>query len=208
VLGCGLDIVYPPENEALFGQIVDRGALLSEFPLGTPPVRENFPRRNRVVSGLSRGVLVIEADLVSGALITARQAVEDHSRPVFAVPGRVDNAMSAGPHALIRDGAVLTAGLPDILDNLGPLPHAATLEKDEVIETSQPEPDEPTAAAVGVDLTERQRLILDHLGRDPTDVDSVIDRTELTAQVVLQELTVLTLRGLVRRVDGQMFVRR
>ncbi|HMO26525.1 MAG TPA: DNA-processing protein DprA, partial [Tepidisphaeraceae bacterium] len=125
VLGSALDVPYPPENKPLFEQIAQQGAVLSEHPLGTPPLAEHFPRRNRIVSGMSRGVLVIEADERSGALITARQAIEDHNRPVFAVPGRIDNALSAGPHQLIRDGAMLTARLEDILDNLGPLPERA-----------------------------------------------------------------------------------
>src|SRR5439155_14814585 len=122
VLGCGVDVVYPPENANLFEEIATRGALISEYPLGTPPLKDNFPRRNRIVSGLSRGVLVVEADERSGALITTQQAIEDHSRPVFAIPGRIDNPLSAGPHTLIRDGAVLTESITQILDNLGPLP--------------------------------------------------------------------------------------
>ena len=117
--------MYPPENTSLFQQITERGALLSEYPIGTPPRAENFPRRNRIVSGMSRGVLVIEAAERSGALITARQACDDHGRPVFALPGRVDNELSAGPHKLIRDGAILTAGIDDIIDNLTPLPDTA-----------------------------------------------------------------------------------
>jgi DNA processing protein len=199
-----VDVVYPPENESLFSQIVERGAVVSEFPLGTPPMKEHFPRRNRIVSGLSRGVLVIEADLGSGALITARQAVEDHGRPVFAVPGRVDNKLSDGPHALIRDGAVLTTGLPDILENLGPLPESAM----------QPQPlDEPDAEPQAtvqppVEMTDRQRQVLEGLGSEATDVDGIIARTDLPAGVVLQELTLLSLRGLVKRVDGQTYVRR
>src|SRR5205814_4106783 len=120
------DVAYPPENRSLFDQITAAGAVMSEYPMGTPPTAENFPRRNRIISGLSRGVIVVEADEKSGALITARQACDDHGRPVFAVPGRIDNAMSAGPHKLIRDGAVLTTKLEDILENLGPLPHGAT----------------------------------------------------------------------------------
>src|SRR5438552_538264 len=127
VLGSGIDVPYPPENAPLFEQIAasGRGAVVTEYPLGTPPVAENFPRRNRIVSGMSRGVLVVEADERSGALITARQAADDHNRPVFALPGRVDNALSAGPHKLIRDGAILTANLEDILQNLHPLPQEA-----------------------------------------------------------------------------------
>src|SRR5690606_27078295 len=119
VLGCGIDITYPPENQSLFEQIAARGAVISEYPIGTQPLAENFPRRNRIVSGMSRGVLVIEADTRSGALITARQAADDHNRPVMAIPGRVDNPLSAGPHALIRDGATLVTSLEDILDALG-----------------------------------------------------------------------------------------
>jgi DNA processing protein len=125
VLGCGVDVVYPPENTQLFEQVAQRGAVVSEYPLGTPPMAENFPRRNRIISGMSRGILVIEADERSGALITARQAADDHNRPVFALPGKVDNPLSAGPHKLLRDGAILCANLEDIMNNLGPLPAEA-----------------------------------------------------------------------------------
>ena len=122
VLGSGVDVPYPPENEPLFSQISDGcGAVVSEHPLGSPPRKENFPRRNRIISGMSRGVLVVECEEKSGALITARQA-DEHNRPVFAVPGRVDNPMSGGPHALLRTGAFLAATLEDVSDNLGPLP--------------------------------------------------------------------------------------
>ena len=97
--------------------------MVSEFPMGAEPARENFPRRNRIISGMSRGVLIVEAD-ERGALITARQAYDDQGRPVFALPGRVDNPLSVGPHRLIRDGATLTTNLQDILDGLGPLPQS------------------------------------------------------------------------------------
>jgi DNA processing protein len=204
VTGSGLDVVYPPENVSLFKQIAERGAVVSEFPFGTPPVAENFPRRNRVVSGLSRGVLVIEAAEKSGALITARLANEDHNRPVFALPGRVDNALSAGPHQLIRDGAVLAGSLEDILNGLGPLPDSAVR-----VEAGAEAASVPTQhSAPAPELTPAQRRLLDELSADPTAVDALIDRTELPAPSVLQELTFLTLKGLVKRIDGQTYVRR
>ncbi|HEX4053636.1 MAG TPA: DNA-processing protein DprA [Tepidisphaeraceae bacterium] len=201
VLGCGVDIAYPPENHALFDQIAGRGAVLSEFPLSSPPLRENFPRRNRIISGLSRGVLVVEADVASGALITARQACDSHNRPVFAIPGRIDNAMSAGPHALIRDGAVLVTALEDIVDNLGPLPHPITSPAPEVPVTEE-------IPASPVMLDDRQQRILQGIDLDPTQLDTIIARTDLPAEIVMQELTMLTLRGVVKRVDGQAYVRK
>ncbi len=209
VLGSGVDVAYPPENAALFDQIAaGRGAILSEFPMGTSPAPENFPRRNRIVSGLSRGVLVVEAAERSGALITARQAADDHNRPVFALPGRVDNPLAFGPHYLIRDGATLVTKLEDILDDLGPLPHAVYDEPPPPPTQSEEEPDAPTPPPKPATLfepTPPQQLILHHLSADPSSVDALIDRTGLEAAVVLRELTVLSLRGVARRVDGQRY---
>jgi DNA processing protein len=210
VLGSGVDTTYPPENAGLFEQIAKRGAVISEFPLGTPPNKENFPRRNRIVSGMSRGVLVVEADSKSGALITARQAVEDHGRPVFAVPGRVDNPQSAGPHRLIREGAVLVETLDDIVNALDPLPHEAVqpglfASIAEVINDVSPVPEATAPLMDG--LSDRQRSILSEMGTDPAAVDLLIERTALPAHVVLQELTFLSLKGRVKRVDGQTYVR-
>jgi DNA processing protein len=209
VLGCGVDVAYPAENENLFTQITQRGAVVSEFPIGTPPNRENFPRRNRIISGLSRGVLVVEADVASGALITARQACDDHGRPVFALPGRIDNPMSAGPHKLIRDGATLVTELSDILDGLGALPH------DAVVSPSAQSQSETPAMPGAIDehfppaiASERQNLILAGIDLDPTALDSIIVRCELPAEIVMQELTLMSLRGMVKRVDGQHYVRR
>jgi DNA processing protein len=209
VLGSGIDVPYPPENAGLFEQIAKKGAVVSEYPLGTPPVKENFPRRNRIVSGMSRGVLVIEADERSGALITARQACDDHGRTVFALPGRVDSPTSAGPHKLIRDGATLVTKLEDVLDGLGPLPQ----EVHEVILFPEPEPAKPQAADIAhleappVTLSDRQRAIVAHLDGEPVHIDTLIERTALPANEVLQDLTLLSLKGVVKRVDGQTFVR-
>lgn len=201
VLGSGVDVPYPPENTGLFDQIARRGAVMSEFPLGTPPLAENFPRRNRIVSGLSRGVLVTEAAERSGALITARQACDDHGRPVFALPGRVDNPMSAGPHALIRDGAVLVTKLDDILESLGPLPADAH-------EPAPAQEVEEKPLTTTVELSERQARIIRELNHEPMNVDRLIERTGFDAAIVMQELTFLTLKGQVRRIDGQTFARK
>jgi len=199
VLGSGVDVAYPPENAALFDQIAGRGAVLSEFPMGSSPLRENFPRRNRIISGLSRGVLVVEADIASGALITARLAWDSHNRPVFAIPGRIDNAMSAGPHALIRDGAILVTGMEEIIENLGPLPHDVSATQSEM-------PENPDPPLLPIPLDERQRKIVEKIDSEPTALDTIIARTELPAELVMQGLTMLTLRGVVKRVDGQSYV--
>jgi DNA processing protein len=213
VTGSGLDVPYPPENAGLFEQIANgKGAVLSEFALGTPPNKENFPRRNRVVSGMSRGVLVVEADERSGALITARVACDDHDRPVFALPGKVDNPLSAGPHLLIRDGAIITTKLEDLLEGLGPVPQGV-MEPSLFPEVHGEEPEAPAVGAAAVrdaasGLSERQQLILSGIGADSADVDTIVERTALPAHVVLQELTFLSLKGRLRRVDGQTYARR
>ncbi|HEX8341937.1 MAG TPA: DNA-processing protein DprA [Tepidisphaeraceae bacterium] len=203
VIGSGIDVPYPPENLDLFHAIAGRGAVLSEFAFGTPPLAENFPRRNRIVSGLSRGVLVIEADERSGALITARQALEDHNRPVMALPGRADNPQSAGPHKLIRDGATLVTRLEHVLEALGPLD--AALPEFPLFAA----PDEPAAppAKPGHDMSAAQTAIYSCLSVDPQSVDAICAATELDVSLVLRELTFLTLKARARRVDGQRFVR-
>ena len=208
VLGSGLDVPYPPENIGLFEQIAESGCLISEFPLGTPPKAENFPRRNRIVSGMSRGVLVIEADERSGALITARQAIEDHQRPVMCLPGRCDNPQSAGPHKLIREGATLVTRLEHILEALGPLdaslPEMPIYERPNEAELFDALPPAPKPVST---LSATQTSIRDALTRDPADVDTLVERSGLEAHVVTRELTFLQLKGLAKRVDGQKFVR-
>jgi DNA processing protein len=212
VLGSGVDVPYPPENAALFDRIAERGAILSEYPLGTQPTAENFPRRNRIVSGMSRGVLVVEADIRSGALITARLAIEDHNRPVFAIPGRVDNPLAAGPHALIRDGAILVRGMEDIIEGLHPLPqeaHQPTLFEESPAapvsaESGSPSPKAAQAPELAA-LSERQQLILSHMDREAAGVDALVERSGLPVHEIMQELTLLSLKGVIRRRDGQSY---
>ena len=216
VLGCAADVAYPPENDRLFAQIVDgRGAVVSEHPPGTPPMGEFFPRRNRIISGLSRGVLVVEADDRSGALITARQAGEDQGRTVYALPGRVDSPTSRGTHKLLRDGAVLVRDLDDILEDLTPLPDAAYEAVEEAEDVQHLAA--PLAGRVDADLfesdsiptlTAEQRRVLGALDRNGCSVDALIDATELPAQVVMSSLTLMSLKGLVKRVDGQTYARK
>ncbi len=211
VLGCGVDVAYPPENEAFFKEIATRGAILSEFPLGTPPNRENFPRRNRIVAAMSRGVLIIEADVRSGALITARLAADDYGKPVMALPGRLDNPLSAGPHQLIRDGATLVTSLEDIVCELSPVT-AAAIQTDlfiggDPVEDAALAPSPKPEAAPAISLSDRQRSILASVESAPTAVDQIIERTGLDASSVLQELTLMSLRGLLKRVDGQSYAR-
>ncbi len=228
VLGCGVDVVYPPENSALFDQIASRGAVVSEFPPGTQPLRQNFPRRNRIVSGMSRGVLVVEADEHSGALITARMAADDHNRPVFALPGRVDNPMSVGPHLLIRSGATLVTQMADILEDLGPLPASVAIASGDTAtdishadETTPPDllfpqpgsaapspADRVAPAALPAGASESQSALLAALAEGEAGVDLLIERTGLSAAEVQRDLTLLSIRGVVARTPAGGFARR
>jgi DNA processing protein len=210
VLGNGLAKPYPEEHGELFDQIADgHGAVISEFPMQASPRPEHFPLRNRIISGLALGVLVVEAALRSGALITARLAAEDHGREVMAIPGRIDSAASAGCHKMIREGwATLVASPTDVLDCLGEAGQTlkATMPQD-AGEGGKPG---SAAAAPGLfdqTLTPEQRAILDAMGK-PVSLDQVIAATQLPVSVVQAQVTLLQMRGMIERREGMLARRR
>ena len=191
VIGSGLGELYPPENAELADRIAASGAVVSEFPIDTKPDRQTFPIRNRIVTGLSFGVLVVEAGANSGALISANMAAEQ-GRTLYAVPGRIDAPAALGSNRLIQQGAKLVITVDDILDDL-PL-------------VFREKPDLP-AAAPAVDLTPDQQKILEAIGTEETSLDSVIATSGLTAAVVSSTLLALEIRRLVKQLPGKRFVK-
>lgn len=191
--GTGLDRVYPAAHRELAHAIAEHGALVSEFPFGTPPRPENFPIRNRLIAGLSIGTLVVEAALQSGSLITARLAI-DNGREVFAIPGSIHSPQARGCHALIRQGAKLVETANDILEELGAL---AQLVLDH----------HPEAGPASPDLNSEQARVLECLGHDASSVDELVARSGLTASGVSSILLELELRGQVTPVTGGKYQR-
>lgn len=194
VLGTGIDRIYPRQNDALAASIAMHGLLVSELPLATPSLRQNFPRRNRLISGLARGCLVVEAALASGSLITARSAAEQ-GRDVFAVPGSIHSPLSRGCHTLIKSGAKLVETADDVLAELPGLP-----SRNGVARPAQRPPEPPEA--------NRGSTLLAHLGFDPVDVDMLCARSGLPAERVAAELLQLELDGHVAALPGGRYQRR
>lgn len=187
VVGTGLDVVYPARNRALAHELAGAGALVSEFPLGTAPLAMNFPRRNRLIAGLSRGCLVVEAAIKSGSLITARYALEQ-GREVFAIPGSIHSTLSKGCHRLIKQGAKLVESSADVLEELG-LASAGAVTK------------------VAHEVPDEHREILDAMGFDPIDLDTLCERLGLTPETASAMLLTLELEGLASRLPGGKFQR-
>jgi len=210
VLGCGLDVVYPPENQKLYEQIPAQGALISEFPLGAPPEAKNFPIRNRLISGLALGVVVVEAGERSGAGITAQLAL-DQGREVFAVPGPIDSPTSLGPHRLIQDGATLVQDPEDIFSEL-PALKKGQRRLFEVSGGVQETPASagavaaPEAAAASTPVPPPEDPLLALLGSDPISLEELVRATRLAAAEVLSRLTILELEGLIRELPGKRYV--
>jgi DNA processing protein len=196
VLANGLSQIYPPEHEELAAEVRSHGAVVTELPMYQGPLAGLFPQRNRIISGLSLGVIVVEAAPRSGSLSTAHHAMEQN-REVFAVPGPVDSLASRGCHRLIRDGARLVETVEDILEELGPLVREVRTSVDEV----------PVRHPAELALSEQERSLLGQLDDRPTGVDELIVRTGLIASQVMATLSVLELKRLVRRLPGHQFVR-
>lgn len=230
VLGCGLDIVYPPENKNLFENITEKGAMVSEFPLGTPPNKQNFPMRNRIISGLSLGVLVIEAPIKSGALITVTHAIEQ-GREVFSVPGKADSFVSKGTNQLLREGAKLVESVDDIIEELEPvlkskikefkavqlLESSCRQDKDcFVAEVPRNDKVLPKAGLLQEFKTEAEVLLSCNLSEQevqvyslfsdgPLEFDEIIVKSQLPVNVVSAMLTTLQLKKLVKQSPGKVF---
>jgi DNA processing protein len=204
VTGCGLDVVYPSAHVALAGEIAARGALVSDLPTGTPPLKQHFPRRNRIISGLAVGTLVVEAALQSGSLITARLAAEQ-GREVFAIPGSIHNPMARGCHRLIRQGAKLVETADDIFAELGAL--IETLRTDARARPTRAEATDAQAVS-GPALDKDYEILLDALGFAPAGIDTLVARTGLAADAVASMLLILELDGRVAQQPGGLYCRR
>jgi DNA processing protein len=189
VLACGLDMVYPREHTALAKEIIERGALISDYPLGTQPRGDYFPRRNRIMSGVSMGVLIVEGDVKSGAMITAKLALEQ-DREVFAVPGSIFSVQSRGTNWLIQQGAKLVLSVEDVLEELNLKSVPQQMEMREIIET-----------------TDTETALLRHISREPAHVDEVCRDSGLPVATVSSVLAMLELKGLVRQMGPMSYVR-
>ncbi len=187
VLGCGIDVIYPFENKELMERIVEKGAVISEFPLGAIPQAQNFPRRNRIISGLSKGVVVIEAPFKSGALITANFALEQ-GRAGFAVPGNIPNPYSHGSNLLIKEGAKLVEDVEDILEELN-----IYLRE----EKAKPSPC----------LSNEEKIMMNYLSEEPLHIDVLVKKSNLSPAKVAENLIRLEIKGLVRELPGKLFVK-
>lgn len=192
VLGSGIDVPYPPENKGLMDAIASSAAVISEFPLSSRPNRENFPRRNRLISGLSLGVLVVEATEDSGSLITARYALEQ-GKEVFAIPGNITSRTSKGTNDLIKKGAKLIESADEIIEELAPQ-IKGILKEDRMAKRPLPS------------MTDKEKRLYNLLSREPKHIDVITREADLSPQEVLSILLSLELKGVVRQIEGKNFL--
>ena len=198
VLGSGIDRIYPPENRSLAHRIIEKGAVVTEFPIFTKPEKNNFPRRNRIISGLTLGTLVVEAGEKSGALITADYALEQ-GREVFAVPGSVHSFLSTGCHNLIKQGAKLVNSYHDILEEFQ--------EENKLFsEREKTENRRPTCVNTG-ELTDYEQNLLQYISIEPLHIDEITELTALPYGKISEVLLSLELKNMIREIEGKRYIR-
>ncbi len=206
VLGCGIDVIYPPENTRLYHEIAEKGSLVSELPMAAKPDRGNFPARNRIISGMSLGTVVVEAGARSGALITADMALEQ-GRDVFAVPGNITSASSRGTNRLIKQGAALVEHADDVLNAI-PLELSRDLQhhlQEEFSFHHSSSPEQPDSSPS--DLSEHEQCVFELIEQQPIHIDEITVRSKLPSGTVSAILMMLEMKSLIRQLAGKMFLR-
>ncbi len=207
VQGCGLANIFPPENKKLFELIAESGACISELPLGYEPLSENFPPRNRIIAGLSLGTIVVEAGFRSGALITARAALENN-REVMAVPGKIDSPLSKGTHQLLKQGAKLIESVEDVMEGLGYIGEQLEDHVSTAAEKAAQSVETPLFDIKALKLSGPEKTIFECLNKEPSHIEEIIADTDLAAGSVNAGLVSLRLKGLIKQLPGSLFVKR
>ena len=206
VQGCGLANIFPPDNKNLFDLIAQSGACISELPLRYEPLSENFPPRNRIIAGLSLGTIVVEAPLNSGAMITAKAAM-DYNREVMAVPGKIDSPLSKGAHKLIKEGAKLIESVEDVMEALGYIGEQLAEHVTEAAEKAATKREKPLFDIRDLKLNGNEKMIYDYLHKEPSHIEQIIGDTKLTPGSVNAGLISLRLKGVIKQLPGSLFVK-
>ena len=206
VQGCGLANIFPPENKKLFELIAESGACISELPLRYEPISENFPPRNRIIAGLSLGTIVVEAGFNSGALITAKAALENN-REVMAVPGKIDSPLSKGANQLIKQGAKLIESVEDVMEALGYIGEQLEAHVSNAAAKASERIETPLFDVSQLNLSDYERTIYDCLGKEPLHIDQIIADTNLAPGSINASLISLRLKGLIKQLPGSLFLR-
>ncbi len=204
VMGTGINTIYPKTNQALAKVIAKQGAVLSEFPFNTPPSAHNFPRRNRIIAGLSLGTLVVEAAKKSGTLITARLSMENN-RPVMAIPDSIHNPLAKGCHYLIKQGAKLVESAQDIMEELSPNIEMLSDQLKASIDKLPAKPLEKDKKTPNIELSETQQYIFNQIDFNPVSFDDIVGRTNLSSSNIASDLLILELSGLVEKLPGAKY---
>ena len=207
VQGCGLAHIFPPENKKLFAQVADSGACISELPLEFDARSENFPARNRIISGLSMGVIVVESAGIGGAMITAAAALEQN-REVMAIPSRVDSPVSVGPHRLIKEGARLVHSIDDVMESLGYIGEGLKEHASFTTTAAEKDVQGQLFDIEQLNLSSTEKTVLKNLDKEPAHIDEVIGKTALAAGQINSALICLRLKGLINQLPGNMFTKK